>query len=392
MATNIYMSEEQEGVSQEGDHMVKTVPHKHIHSFLREAAALVLLKKAGLPNIVELISIEPGKIIMAKYDSDLDECAHSIDCSLLAYQVLTILHHLEMLGIVHRDIKPDNILIKHNDPQSVALCDFDLSRYTDTGVLEHCSNSIQTRRYRSPEVLFGSTINPTTLDVWSLGVMLLDTITDICPDTAECDLVSAEAEYHRLFDGDQFPATEHSYMVQTCKAIGINPAFPTIIKQMLTFNPFQRPDPSTLISNEYFDPYRNRDQEVKTAQQIVRFNETRALACELLITCFIRGIRPHNREDICVLSSYEYDNEETLLLAVYLYCKLCQVLDTDSELSEDQLVTIIGIVVAISDHTVFNDMVPQYVHEITEALGYDLFFPVRDCRIRSGLEMLLSTV
>lgn len=377
----------EEGVCQEGDHIVKTVAHEHVHMFLREAAALVLLKKAKLPNIVELISVEPGKLTLTKYDSDLDEYDATYDLSLMAYQVLTILHHLKMLGIVHRDIKPDNILIKHERDcdLSVTLCDFDLARYSDTGVLEHCSNSIQTRRYRSPEVLFNGTVNPATLDVWSLGIMLLDDIVNVCPR-------ASKSEYHRMFGSDTFPAKEYDRIIRACNYTDIPHTFIPVIKQMLTFDPFKRPTPSALMSHEYFAPYRNRDHEAEIAQQIIRFNEMRVLACELLVTQFIRNFTPWNREDIRVLSSYEYDNEDTQLLAICLYCKLCQVLDAKDELSEDQLVTIIGIAVAVSDHTVFNDMTPRHVHELAGALGYDLFFPVRDRRIRGGLEMLLSTV
>lgn len=375
-----------EGVVQDGEHMAKLVSYENIHSFLREAAALVLIKLSKISNIVELIDIQPCKLVLAKYDEDLSSALwrQTYDYGHIAYQILTIMSDLDQLGIVHRDIKPDNILVKHGS-DNLVLCDFGLSRYTDSGQFEHCSSCIQTDGYRAPEVIFNQQICPGTLDIWSLGIMLLNIIS-INPLRINHDIDC----YTALFDGEDFPESIRGNIKDD-----VDPRFIALVKQMLTINPHERPTSSALLTNIYFDKYRDQtDQLDQTdrAKHIYNFNEQRVNECLAVLTEFTENIKQHNKDDLRVLSSYEYDNEDTLWLTAFLYCKLCRVLDTKHEMSEDQLVSIIGIATAISDYSIFNDMSEHHVHELAGALDYDLFFPVRDRRICGGLEILLSTV
>jgi dual specificity tyrosine-phosphorylation-regulated kinase 2/3/4 len=69
----------------------------------------------------------------------------------VAVQLLNALVHLHQLGIVHCDLKPENILIRDEKQCSVVLIDFGNSCLASETPLTY----IQSRFYRSPEVLFG---------------------------------------------------------------------------------------------------------------------------------------------------------------------------------------------------------------------------------------------
>lgn len=87
-------------------------------------------------------------------------------------QMATALHHLQSVGIVHGDVKPDNIMIvdSHQQPMKVKLGDFGGAQITselDSETLLH------TFCYSSPELLLASPFTE-AVDVWSLGVTLME--------------------------------------------------------------------------------------------------------------------------------------------------------------------------------------------------------------------------
>jgi serine/threonine protein kinase len=88
-------------------------------------------------------------------------------CVLLyIYQLCRALAHVHALGICHRDIKPQNLLV---DPFThvLKLCDFGSAKQLVHG--EPNVSYICSRYYRAPELIFGATDYSTQIDTWSLG-------------------------------------------------------------------------------------------------------------------------------------------------------------------------------------------------------------------------------
>lgn len=85
---------------------------------------------------------------------------------LYLYQLSRALSHIHNLGICHRDIKPQNLLV---DPttQQLKLCDFGSAKALVPG--EPNVSYICSRYYRAPELIFGSTDYTTAIDIWSQG-------------------------------------------------------------------------------------------------------------------------------------------------------------------------------------------------------------------------------
>lgn len=85
---------------------------------------------------------------------------------LYLYQLSRALSHIHALGICHRDIKPQNLLVNPENHQ-LKLCDFGSAKALVKG--EPNVAYICSRYYRAPELIFGSTDYTTAIDVWSQG-------------------------------------------------------------------------------------------------------------------------------------------------------------------------------------------------------------------------------
>jgi len=85
---------------------------------------------------------------------------------LYVFQLCRALGYIHELGICHRDIKPQNLLLNPAD-QTLKLCDFGSAKMLVKG--EPNVSYICSRFYRAPELIFGATDYTTAIDTWSMG-------------------------------------------------------------------------------------------------------------------------------------------------------------------------------------------------------------------------------
>jgi hypothetical protein len=89
----------------------------------------------------------------------------------IALQILDGLAHAHAQGIVHRDVKPSNVLLAEGQRVSAHLLDFGLALIHEEETLTAVGDVPGTLAYISPERLRGNTATPAA-DVWSVGVLL----------------------------------------------------------------------------------------------------------------------------------------------------------------------------------------------------------------------------
>ena len=83
--------------------------------------------------------------------------------------------------VVHRDVKPANILVDRMDPGGVYLCDFGLGRDLDDPEPVPLCDSTGTPLYMAPERLLGHSSDEILCDVYALGVTLSEAATLVAP-------------------------------------------------------------------------------------------------------------------------------------------------------------------------------------------------------------------
>jgi hypothetical protein len=93
----------------------------------------------------------------------------------IAAQVLDALAHAHRTGIVHRDVKPSNILLEHRDEIAVRLLDFGLAQFDGADTLTAAGDVPGTLAYIAPERLAGAEATPES-DVWAVGVLLWEAL------------------------------------------------------------------------------------------------------------------------------------------------------------------------------------------------------------------------
>ncbi len=92
-----------------------------------------------------------------------------------AAQVLEALAHAHRLGIVHRDVKPSNVLVEDVPEISVRLLDFGLAQFDEADTLTAVGDVPGTLAYIAPERLSGGEATAAS-DIWSVGVMLWEAL------------------------------------------------------------------------------------------------------------------------------------------------------------------------------------------------------------------------
>lgn len=97
---------------------------------------------------------------------------------LIISHIIVGLHDLHSNGYTHADVKPQNILIGHrlNRKEKFAvLCDFNWTmKLNDTFKIPY---QLQSLPYRAPEVLFGDQYYDKKIDLWSVGIIMMEIIT-----------------------------------------------------------------------------------------------------------------------------------------------------------------------------------------------------------------------
>merc|ERR1719284_629323 len=108
---------------------------------------------------------------VARHYSKTKKSIPMIYVKLYMYQLFRALAYIHCLGICHRDIKPQNLLV-NPEAHELKLCDFGSAKILVKG--EPNVSYICSRYYRAPELIFGATDYTCCIDVWSAGCVLAE--------------------------------------------------------------------------------------------------------------------------------------------------------------------------------------------------------------------------
>ena len=103
----------------------------------------------------------------------------------IAFQIAKALECAHKNNIIHRDIKPDNIMITEDN--MVKVMDFGIAKVADSRTVTNSNNIMGTVRYFSPEQAKGSFVDCRT-DIYSLGIVMYEMVTGQVPYNAESSI------------------------------------------------------------------------------------------------------------------------------------------------------------------------------------------------------------
>ncbi|KAJ7057011.1 Pkinase-domain-containing protein [Mycena amicta] len=153
---------------------------------IREISLLKELKHVNILRLHDVIHSETKLTLVFEYcEQDLKRYmdAHGTRGALdpatvrtFMFQLLKGTHFCHENQVLHRDLKPQNLLI--NRKMELKLGDFGLARAFGVPV-NTFSNEVVTLWYRAPDVLLGSRTYSTSIDIWSCGCIFAEMITGL---------------------------------------------------------------------------------------------------------------------------------------------------------------------------------------------------------------------
>lgn len=239
------------------------------------------MKELKHPNIVRLqdiIHTENKLILVFEFmDQDLkkfmDSTARSTHGALdvqtiksFMYQLLRGIAYCHENRVLHRDLKPQNLLI--NKHHQLKLGDFGLARAFGIPV-NTFSNEVVTLWYRAPDVLLGSRMYSTSIDIWSAGCIMAEMYTGrpLFPGTTNEDQLQKifrflgtpnEQTWPNITQLPEYkpsqviyPAQHISQILTSVDSLGLD-----LLNRMLQYQPQLRISAKDALNHAYFNDIR----------------------------------------------------------------------------------------------------------------------------------------
>eukprot|EP00731_Ephydatia_muelleri_P029666 Em0021g189a len=239
---------------------------------VREVKMLKQLRHENLINLIEVFRKKKRLYLVFEFVDhtvldDLEKFPTGADESYVKkvmWQVLKGVEFCHSHNIIHRDVKPENILVSKKGV--VKICDFGFARaIAPPG--EVYTDYVATRWYRAPELLVGDTNYGRAIDVWAVGCLFSEMLTGepLCPGESDIDqlylitkcfgsLISRHREIfsrNPLFVGIRLPEPRELESIDK-RYPQLAPVTLDIIKWSLRLDPSDRPTCSQLLRHEFF--------------------------------------------------------------------------------------------------------------------------------------------
>lgn len=256
---------------------------------IREIALLKELNHKNIVTLLDVIHTSKKLTLVFEYcDSDLKKIMDNLKgeklsketVKLYLYEMLQGIGYIHKHKILHRDLKPQNLLINSNGV--LKICDFGLARGSGIPIRIY-TNEVVTLWYRAPDILLGSKIYDTSVDIWSIGCIFAEMIMGVpmfigkneneqldkiftllgTPDENEYQWLKESPEWNGYINNENFKKFEKQDMKKLYPTIEDEEAY-DLLKKMIVFEPDNRISAADALKHPYFNSI------AKTIEQIYK--------------------------------------------------------------------------------------------------------------------------
>ncbi|NMA68836.1 MAG: Stk1 family PASTA domain-containing Ser/Thr kinase [Desulfitobacterium sp.] len=182
-----------------------TADEEFVRRFRREAQSAASLSHTNIVSIYDVGKDEETEYIVMEYveGQNLKEIIRNYaplsteQTVELGIQIAEAIHHAHEHQIIHRDIKPHNILVTEDG--RIKVTDFGIARAVTAATVTHTGDIVGSVHYLSPEQARGVQTNEQS-DVYSLGIILYELLTGKVPYDGETPIAIALKHLQELPD------------------------------------------------------------------------------------------------------------------------------------------------------------------------------------------------
>lgn len=254
---------------------------------IREISLMKELKHENIVSLHDVIHTENKLMLVFEYmDRDLKKYMDTRgDRGQLDYVTIKSFMQQLLRGIafchenrvLHRDLKPQNLLI--NNKGQLKLADFGLARAFGIPV-NTFSNEVVTLWYRAPDVLLGSRTYNTSIDIWSAGCIMAEMYTGrpLFPGTTNEDQLQkifrlmgtpSERSWPGISQLPEYKPNFHVYATQDLRLIlpQIDQVGLDLLSRMLQLRPDRRISAHEALAHPWFQDLRQLQAQQAAAQR-----------------------------------------------------------------------------------------------------------------------------
>ncbi|KAJ1854071.1 Casein kinase II subunit alpha [Coemansia sp. RSA 1853] len=256
----------------------------------------IMQNLSGGPNIVQLYDVvrDPQSktpALISEYVNNTDfKVLYSMftdyDVRYYIYELLKALDFAHSRGIMHRDVKPHNVMIDH-EQRTLRLIDWGLAEFYHPGM--DYNVRVASRYFKGPELLVDYTPYDYSLDMWSLGCMFgsmifrkepffhghdnFDQLVKIVKVLGTEDLVAylkkykivLDEHYHKILG--TYPRKSWHKFVTIENQRFVSPEAIDFLDRLLRYDHMERLTAKEAMSHPYFDPVREKAAEAAAKSQ-----------------------------------------------------------------------------------------------------------------------------